>query len=798
MTGTRLGTVLSLKQGLPSGFLSSESLAYFDSILYSRNYTLGDVSIPGSLGPDPSKQNWKGIDPNNPGDETATVYNWGELVAGSDDNILLILRGGYNATALNDATGIYYDQESTTVLRLFRNAGAKHWDVEKLFSYTDIPIIGDGGDSRYAENSLVDFNKLVTDETGSIKRLYKEWGDQGDNWEDVNVSYIDLNDESNSIVVTPLYGKILATGAEDRGYNETTQTGVNYSLNTVRATSTEVYYQIGKNNYGPNQNEYKELIYAEGLNGDNFRLVGEFKLNPLLSNRWNWQWLYSGSEGFAKVENGALAIADVNVVDYDQVSNSPNTWIDGYYTLDLYLTYFDTTNNRISHIDLPEVEERKPGTLVRSTAGAFEAIFERYSLYSVLGQGFVLRSIEDAFNNGNGKFKYEIYGVSYADNGDVELSSVIKQMEFSYRDLGLTAPLVEAINSAFEDGTINFLQFRGSDIEASAIFDKSGSKAVRNAYKIYTRFQAKLYRELGKAIAGRGNDSYSVDNQDILITELDGSGRRDEVVASSNYSLDEQNTIEILKITGTDNYNGTGNGLNNLIMGNSGNNILNGGAGKDKILAAGGDDVLIGGADNDTLDGGSGFDTADYSDAVNSISVRLGSNGRGIVIGGIEVGRDRLISIEAVKGGSGNDSFSFSAERDVVTGGLGVDRYGYKKSAFGSVMGSAGDRIFDLITDFAFGQDLFDLPSLPAIQAQAYLGSFDTPTTITDAQLNSLFASSGLAAGGAGWFTVTNGALTRTFVAVNDKNVSFGYGDFIVEVSGFSGDINQSFASSFV
>ena len=97
---------------------------------------------------------------------------------------------------------------------------------------------------------------------------------------------------------------------------------------------------------------------------------------------------------------------------------------------------------------------------------------------------------------------------------------------------------------------------------------------------------------------GAGNDVYFVDNTgdqvnetSILLTEID------TVKSSISYTLGAN--LENLTLTGTAAINGTGNTLNNLLIGNAAANILNGDAGDDILQGGLGDDVLNGGAGKD-------------------------------------------------------------------------------------------------------------------------------------------------------------------------------------------------------
>jgi Ca2+-binding RTX toxin-like protein len=94
-----------------------------------------------------------------------------------------------------------------------------------------------------------------------------------------------------------------------------------------------------------------------------------------------------------------------------------------------------------------------------------------------------------------------------------------------------------------------------------------------------------------------GNDTYVVDHTGDIVIELANNGV-DTVQSSVTYTLAVN--VENLTLTGTTAINGTGNTLDNLVLGNSASNVLTG---------ANGNDTLRGGTGNDTLNGGIGSDT---------------------------------------------------------------------------------------------------------------------------------------------------------------------------------------------
>jgi Ca2+-binding RTX toxin-like protein len=96
---------------------------------------------------------------------------------------------------------------------------------------------------------------------------------------------------------------------------------------------------------------------------------------------------------------------------------------------------------------------------------------------------------------------------------------------------------------------------------------------------------------------GDGNDFYYVDDVADVVTELAGEGADLVRTTLSSYTLGA--SVEHLVYIGAGSFTGTGNDLNNTLIGGDGNDSLN---------ADAGNDVLIGGQGDDTLTGGDGVD----------------------------------------------------------------------------------------------------------------------------------------------------------------------------------------------
>jgi Ca2+-binding RTX toxin-like protein len=104
---------------------------------------------------------------------------------------------------------------------------------------------------------------------------------------------------------------------------------------------------------------------------------------------------------------------------------------------------------------------------------------------------------------------------------------------------------------------------------------------------------------------GIGDDRYRVDALADRTTELAGQGL-DTVQSEIGWVLGAN--LENLSLLGTGNLKGTGNALDNLLIGNGGDNLLLGLAGADVLQGGDGGDTLDGGAGADRLSGGAGDD----------------------------------------------------------------------------------------------------------------------------------------------------------------------------------------------
>ena len=200
-----------------------------------------------------------------------------------------------------------------------------------------------------------------------------------------------------------------------------------------------------------------------------------------------------------------------------------------------------------------------------------------------------------------------------------------------------------------------------------------------------------------RLVGGAGDDVYKVDSIRDKVVETDKTKSVDTIQSSVNYTL--LPLLEHLELLGMSGINGTGNELNNRVIGNAGDNLLSGLAGQDTLNGGDGADTLNGGAGNDSLSGGAGDDiyivgssgdrviekddegedeiqssvSFTLADAVETLTL-TGSK----VVNGIGNELDNLLNGNALanqlSGEEGNDTLVGNAGNDTLTGGAGDDQ----------------------------------------------------------------------------------------------------------------------------
>jgi Ca2+-binding RTX toxin-like protein len=158
------------------------------------------------------------------------------------------------------------------------------------------------------------------------------------------------------------------------------------------------------------------------------------------------------------------------------------------------------------------------------------------------------------------------------------------------------------------------------------------------------------------AYGGLGDDIYKVSDALDTIVEYAGEGY-DVVHATADFSL--SNHVEDLQFFGDGDFGGSGNALDNRLIGNTGNNALSGNDGDDYINGMIGNDILEGGLGSDKIIGGAGNDHMAGGDGADTLG---GGDGADVINGGL--GDDFL------SGDAGADVYEFSVDdgRDLIKG----------------------------------------------------------------------------------------------------------------------------------
>lgn len=205
---------------------------------------------------------------------------------------------------------------------------------------------------------------------------------------------------------------------------------------------------------------------------------------------------------------------------------------------------------------------------------------------------------------------------------------------------------------------------------------------------------------MGKTYMGTsGNDTFRVTSIYDKAIEAANSGT-DVIISTVSYTLPDN--VENLSLSTDAAINGTGNALDNRLIGNSAANVIKGMAGNDYLDGAGGADTLYGGLGDDIYIVNSasvkvieaakeGIDTVNstvtYTLTANVENLRLGGTGNLNGTGNAE--DNRIIGnagANILTGLAGNDYLDGAGGIDTLIGGKGDDIY---------IVGQVGDRVIE-------------------------------------------------------------------------------------------------------
>jgi len=364
---------------------------------------------------------------------------------------------------------------------------------------------------------------------------------------------------------------------------------------------------------------------------------------------------------------------------------------------------------------------------------------------------------------------------------DLVKSDITYTLTDNVENLTLTGPLPNSGQApAAIDGTGNVLDnfITGNDA-ANTLIGLEGNDTLDGKGGVDT------------LIGGTGNDTYMVDNIGDVVTENADEGI-DTVQSGINYALG--NNVENLILTGGSAINGTGNALDNIIVGNSGNNILDGGTGSDSMAGGSGNDTYILDNIGDTIteQAGKGTDTIiapfDYTLGANVENLTL-TEGTALTGTGNEL--DNTIignsNDNTLSGLAGNDTLDGGAGADMLIGGIGNDTYVVDSLADQTVelAGEGVDTVKSNLTwELEDNLDNLTLTGTSTIDGTGNVLDNVIIGNIADNKLISLEGDDTLD-GGAGADMLIGGTGNDTYVVDNS-------GDAVIENSGEGVDLVKS------
>ncbi|GLK90815.1 calcium-binding protein [Pseudomonas turukhanskensis] len=306
-------------------------------------------------------------------------------------------------------------------------------------------------------------------------------------------------------------------------------------------------------------------------------------------------------------------------------------------------------------------------------------------------------------------------------------------------------------------------------ITGTGVFDITGNSAD-NIFK--------PGKNISTMTGGLGNDTYYVAVKGMTVIESAVPGN-DTVISSITYALGAN--VENLTLMGTAAINGTGNELENILIGNQGANVLDGGAGADNLAGGKGNDTYIVDDRDDvvTEELNAGIDTVkasfDYTLGANLENLTLvGSDDAGLWGIGNELNN-------TIIGNTGNNYLAGMDGVDKLIGGKGDDVY-YVSLAVKGTGSRATVGLEDTVVETKGGGDHDSLilhADRPAVDVAN--GAAKTITVVLAANLENMYATNT----GAMKLNLTGNAANNSLTGNNGDNVIIGgAGNDVIEGAG--------------
>ena len=278
--------------------------------------------------------------------------------------------------------------------------------------------------------------------------------------------------------------------------------------------------------------------------------------------------------------------------------------------LDAHYVYFDDQSHRFTHYDRTNkyAWEKKQTYVTANSRLQYEVIVfdDKTKLYHANNVGSDVWADQYIYYSEAGKAQAEIIVNVDGSSSTVTFDPKNAFAWFSHQDFIDPSGATTKTVITFDDGAIRSFDW----LVAPRLKGGSGADYLigKDGFDALFGFADNDTLDGGPGIdrmeGNLGNDVYHADTANDIIVERASEGI-DTVMASDSFILPRyvENLILVDRAV-----HGTGQELDNLIVGNGKNNILTGHGGNDRLLGLEGSDLLIGGAGNDTLEGGLGAD----------------------------------------------------------------------------------------------------------------------------------------------------------------------------------------------